>query len=62
MVNEGATCIGWHLKAYGLAGGAAVFHAMIIGALSFTMLMGLMCVSLGKAMWRDHLRETKSPG
>jgi len=28
-------------------------------ALPFTMLMGLMCVSLGKAMWRDHLRETK---
>ena len=39
----------------------ALRSAMIIGALPFTMLMGLMCVSLGKAMWRDHLRETKSP-
>jgi len=40
----------------------ALRSAMIIGALPFTMLMGLMCVSLGKAMWRYHLRETKSPG
>ena len=39
----------------------ALRSAMIIGALPFTMLMGLMCVSLGKAMWRDHLRETTSP-
>ena len=37
----------------------ALRSAMIIGALPFTMLMGLMNVSLGKAMWRDHLRETK---
>ena len=34
----------------------ALKNAMIIGALPFTMLMGLMCVSLAKAMWRDHLR------
>ena len=40
----------------------ALRRAMIIGTLPFTMLMGLMYVSLGKAMWRDHLRETKSPG
>ena len=40
----------------------ALRSAMIIGALPFTLLMGLMCVSLGKAMWRDHLRETKSLG
>ena len=39
----------------------ALRSAMIIGALPFTLLMGLMCVSLGKAMWCDHLRETKSP-
>jgi len=33
---------------------------MIIGALPFTMLMGLMCISLGKAMWRGHLRVNQS--
>jgi len=38
----------------------ALRSAMIIGALPFTMLMGLMCISLGKAMWRDHLRVNQS--
>jgi len=38
----------------------ALRSAMIIGALPFTMLMGLMCISLGKAMWRDHLRGNQS--
>ena len=37
----------------------ALRSVMIIGALPFNMLMGLMCVQLGKAMWCDHLRETK---
>jgi len=40
----------------------ALRSAMIIGALPFTMLMGLMCISLGKAMWRDHLRVNQSWG
>lgn len=31
--------------------------AMIIGALPFTMVMGLMCASLIKALYRDGLRE-----
>ena len=35
----------------------ALRNAMIIGALPFTMVMGLMCVSLGKALYRDGLRE-----
>ena len=34
----------------------ALRSAMIIGVLPFTMLMGLMCISLGKAMWLDHKR------
>ncbi|MEO1549186.1 MAG: BCCT family transporter [Pseudomonadota bacterium] len=34
----------------------ALKNAMIIGALPFTMVMVLMCVSLGKAIYRDHLR------
>ena len=34
----------------------ALRNAMIIGALPFTMVMGLMCVSLGKALYRDGLR------
>jgi len=38
----------------------ALRSAMIIGAMPFTMLMGLMCISLGKAMWRDHLRVNQS--
>ena len=43
-----------------LAGGgglSALQNAMIIGALPFTMVMGLMCVSLAKALYRDGLRE-----
>ena len=35
----------------------ALRNAMIIGALPFTMVMGLMCVSLGKALYRDGLRD-----
>ncbi|UWQ29687.1 MULTISPECIES: BCCT family transporter [unclassified Leisingera] len=35
----------------------ALKSAMIIGALPFTMVMGLMCVSLAKALYRDGLRE-----
>ncbi|MFD1159537.1 BCCT family transporter [Roseovarius aestuarii] len=35
----------------------ALKNAMIIGALPFTMVMGLMCVSLLKAIYRDSLRE-----
>ncbi|MEP2260650.1 MAG: BCCT family transporter [Paracoccaceae bacterium] len=33
-------------------------NAMIIGALPFTMVMGLMCVALAKAMYRDGKRGT----
>ncbi|MEM7215792.1 MAG: BCCT family transporter [Pseudomonadota bacterium] len=35
----------------------ALAAAMIIGALPFTMVMCLMCVSLGKALYRDGLRD-----
>ncbi|UXX83144.1 BCCT family transporter [Roseovarius pelagicus] len=35
----------------------ALKNAMIIGALPFTMVMGLMCVALIKALFRDGLRE-----
>ena len=35
----------------------ALRNAMIIGALPFTMIMGLMCVALAKALYRDGLRE-----
>lgn len=35
----------------------ALRSAMIIGALPFTMVMGLMCIALGKALYRDGLRE-----
>ncbi len=35
----------------------ALRNAMIIGALPFTVVMGLMCVSLGKALIRDDMRE-----
>ncbi len=35
----------------------ALRNAMIIGALPFTMVMGLMCIALGKALFRDGLRE-----
>ena len=34
----------------------ALKNAMIIGALPFTMVMGLMVLSLGKALYRDGLR------
>lgn len=35
----------------------ALKNAMIIGALPFTMVMGLMMVSLAKALYRDGLRD-----
>ena len=35
----------------------ALKNAMIIGALPFTIVMGLMCVALGKALYRDGLRD-----
>ena len=35
----------------------AIKSAMIIGALPFTMVMGLMCVALGKALYNDSRRE-----
>jgi len=35
----------------------ALKSAMIIGALPFTMVMGLMCISLAKALYRDGMRE-----
>lgn len=35
----------------------ALKSAMIIGALPFTMVMGLMCASLAKALYRDGLRD-----
>ena len=35
----------------------ALKSAMIIGALPFTVVMGLMCVSLAKALYRDGLRD-----
>ena len=35
----------------------ALRNAMIIGALPFTMVMGLMCVALVKALYRDGLRN-----
>ena len=35
----------------------ALKNAMIIGALPFTMVMGLMCVALAKALYRDGKRE-----
>ena len=43
-----------------VAGGGgldALSNAMIIGALPFTIIMVLMCISLAKAMWRDNMRE-----
>ncbi|MCK0104289.1 BCCT family transporter [Pseudohalocynthiibacter sp. F2068] len=38
----------------------ALKSAMIIGALPFTMVMGLMCVSLVKALYRDGIRDAHS--
>lgn len=35
----------------------ALKSAMIIGALPFTMVMGLMCIALAKALYRDGRRE-----
>ncbi|MES0863120.1 BCCT family transporter [Ruegeria sp. SCPT10] len=35
----------------------ALRNAMIIGALPFTMVMGLMCISLAKALFRDGQRD-----
>ncbi len=35
----------------------ALKNAMIIGALPFTIVMGLMCIALIKALYRDGLRE-----
>ncbi|MEM6634679.1 MAG: BCCT family transporter [Pseudomonadota bacterium] len=35
----------------------ALRNAMIIGALPFTMVMGLMCLALAKALYRDGLRD-----
>ncbi|MCY4033039.1 MAG: BCCT family transporter [Hyphomicrobiales bacterium] len=35
----------------------ALRNAMIIGALPFTAVMGLMCVALAKALWRDNMRD-----
>ncbi len=35
----------------------ALRNAMIIGALPFTMVMGLMCIALAKALFRDGLRD-----
>jgi len=35
----------------------ALKSAMIVGALPFTIVMGLMCVALGKALYRDGLRD-----
>ncbi len=43
-----------------IAGGGgldALSNAMIIGALPFTIIMVLMCISLAKAMWRDNQRD-----
>ncbi len=37
----------------------ALKSAMIIGALPFTMVMGLMCASLAKALYRDGLRDKR---
>jgi len=53
--------IGTLLVAGKTQGGAdpmeALKSAMIIGALPFTMVMGLMCLALIKAMYRDGLRD-----
>ena len=38
----------------------ALKSAMIIGALPFTIVMGLMCVSLAKALYRDGLRDKQN--
>ena len=38
----------------------ALKNAMIIGALPFTAVMGLMCASLAKALYRDGVRDKHS--
>ncbi len=40
-----------------IGGLEAIKTAMVIGALPFSLVMALMCVSLIKAIWRDGLRE-----
>jgi choline-glycine betaine transporter len=35
----------------------ALKSAMIIGALPFAIVMGLMCISLSKALFRDGMRD-----
>lgn len=40
----------------------ALSNAMIIGALPFTIVMGLMCIALGKALYRDTLRDNQAAG
>ena len=40
----------------------ALQNAMIIGALPFTMVMGLMCVSLAKALFNDSRRDKAGAG
>lgn len=41
----------------------ALRNAMIIGALPFTLVMGLMRIALGKALFRDGMREKSgAPG
>ena len=45
-----------------IAGGgglSALQNAMIIGALPFTVIMVLMCLSLAKALFNDHRRENE---
>jgi len=39
----------------------ALRNAMIIGALPFTIVMGLMCVALAKALYRDGIRDKATP-
>jgi choline-glycine betaine transporter len=56
--------IGTLLVAGKAEGGAdpmdALKSAMIIGALPFTMVMGLMCIALAKALYRDGLRDKEA--
>lgn len=40
----------------------ALRNAMIIGALPFTMIMGLMCLALAKALYNDSRREKHGVG
>ena len=40
----------------------ALKNAMIIGALPFTMVMGLMVLSLTKALYRDSSRSSSEDG